>query len=177
MYSKCSIIESLKRQNKATWLLTLRSTRTKKITIHCLVTKLCLTLLQPHGLQPTRLLCPWDFPCKNMEWVAISFSRGSFWPRDWTHIYCIGRRILYHWPTREAFTICTSTQKTFVEHLLWVGHWDKHVLKQAQIKINYKQRPEMCFKTDPNAGLQGARKGKITSDGGQGQAWNHRIFK
>ena len=29
-----------------------------------LVTQLYLTL-QPHGLQPTRLLCPWDSPCKN----------------------------------------------------------------------------------------------------------------
>ena len=28
------------------------------------VTQLCLTLL-PHGLQPTRLLCPWDFPDKS----------------------------------------------------------------------------------------------------------------
>ena len=26
--------------------------------------QLCL-MLQPHGLQPTRLLCPWDFPGKN----------------------------------------------------------------------------------------------------------------
>ena len=31
----------------------------------CLVTKSCPTLLYPHGLQPTRLLCPWDFPGKN----------------------------------------------------------------------------------------------------------------
>ena len=34
-----------------------------------------------------------------LEWVAISFSRGSFRPRDQTHISCvscIGRRILYH---------------------------------------------------------------------------------
>ena len=30
-----------------------------------LVAKLCPTLLQPNGLQPTRLLCPWDFPGKN----------------------------------------------------------------------------------------------------------------
>ena len=29
--------------------------------------------LWPHGLQPTRLLCPWDFP---REWVAISSFRG-----------------------------------------------------------------------------------------------------
>ena len=45
----------------------------------------------------------WDFPGK--KWVVISFSRGSSWPRDWTHISCvscIGRWILNHWATREA---------------------------------------------------------------------------
>ena len=31
----------------------------------CLVAKSCLTLLQPCGPQPARLLCPWDFPGKN----------------------------------------------------------------------------------------------------------------
>ena len=30
-----------------------------------LVAKLCPTLSQPHGLQPSRLLCPRDFPSKN----------------------------------------------------------------------------------------------------------------
>ena len=43
----------------------------------CLVTKSCLTLYRPHGLSSARLLCPWDFPDKNWEWVAISFCRGS----------------------------------------------------------------------------------------------------
>ena len=27
----------------------------------CSVTQSCPTLLRPHGLQPSRLLCPWDF--------------------------------------------------------------------------------------------------------------------
>ena len=31
----------------------------------CPVEKSCLTLLQPHGLFPVRLLCSWDFPCKD----------------------------------------------------------------------------------------------------------------
>ena len=59
----------------------------------------------PHGLQPARLLCPWNFPGKNTEWVAISFSRGSSRPRGQTWvscISCIGGRVLYHWTTREA---------------------------------------------------------------------------
>ena len=34
-----------------------------------------------------------------LDWVAISFSRGSSWPSDRTHVShvsCIGRRIRYH---------------------------------------------------------------------------------
>ena len=30
--------------------------------------------LRPHGLQPTRLLCPWDFPGKSTGVGAIAFS-------------------------------------------------------------------------------------------------------
>ena len=32
---------------------------------------------------------------KILEWVAISSSRGSSQPRDWTHVSCTGRQILY----------------------------------------------------------------------------------
>ena len=39
-----------------------------------------------HGISQARIL----------EWVAISYSRGSSWPKDQTHIFCIGRWILYH---------------------------------------------------------------------------------
>ena len=58
----------------------------------------CLTL-QPHGLQPTRLLCPWDFQSRILELVMISYSRGSSQPKNQTLISCIsciGRWILYH---------------------------------------------------------------------------------
>ena len=37
-----------------------------------------------------------------LEWVAISFSRGSSWPMDQTCVSWIGRQILHHWTTREA---------------------------------------------------------------------------
>ena len=39
---------------------------------------------------------------RTLEWGAISFSRGSFWFRDWTHISFIGRWILYCPGTWEA---------------------------------------------------------------------------
>ena len=37
-----------------------------------------------------------------LEWVAISFSRGSSQPRGRTSISCISRWVLSHWATREA---------------------------------------------------------------------------
>ena len=42
------------------------------------------------------------FQARILEWIAISFSRGSSGPRDQTCIFCIGRCILYYLATREA---------------------------------------------------------------------------
>ena len=33
---------------------------------------------------------------EDLEWVSVSFSRGSSWIRDRTCVSCIGRWILYH---------------------------------------------------------------------------------
>ena len=52
--------------------------------------------------KPTRLLCPWDFPARVLEWVGISYSRGSCCSKDRTcvpYIFCTGRCIIYHWAT------------------------------------------------------------------------------
>ena len=54
----------------------------------CLAAQLCLTL-QHHGLKSARLLCTWDFPGKNMEWITILFSRRPSRPRDRTQVSCI----------------------------------------------------------------------------------------
>ena len=35
--------------------------------------------VRPHRRKPTRLPRPWDFPGKNTEWVAISFSNAWKW--------------------------------------------------------------------------------------------------
>ena len=36
-----------------------------------------------------------------LEWVALSFSRGSSWPRDQTRVSCIVGRFFTIWGTRE----------------------------------------------------------------------------
>ena len=58
--------------------------------------------LQPHGLQPTRPLCPRTFPGKNTGVVAMPSSRGSSQPRDWTQVYHIAGKFFIIWATREA---------------------------------------------------------------------------
>ena len=55
-----------------------------------------------------RLLCPWDFPGKILEWVAISYSWESSQPRDQTHVSrvsCIDRWIPYHCALWEAVNV------------------------------------------------------------------------
>ena len=42
------------------------------------------------------------FQARALEWVAISFSRGSSRPRDWTCVSCIAGRRFTIWATREA---------------------------------------------------------------------------
>ena len=65
----------------------------------CLVIKSCLTLCYPTDWSLLGSSVHGIFQARILEWVAISFSRGSSWPRDQTHISCIGRWIHYHWAT------------------------------------------------------------------------------
>ena len=71
----------------------------------CSVTQSCPTLCDLMDYSQPGSSVHGIFQAKILEWVAISFSRGSYQPRDQTHISCIGRQILYHWMTWEAHTI------------------------------------------------------------------------
>ena len=43
-----------------------------------------------------------NFQARVLEWGAISFSRGSSWARDRTHVSCIVGRCFTIWATREV---------------------------------------------------------------------------
>jgi len=43
------------------------------------------------------------FQARVLEWVAISFSRESSWPRDWTQVSCIVGRHFTVWATRKSY--------------------------------------------------------------------------
>ena len=66
-----------------------------------LVPKPCLTLAIPWTVARQGSSVHRIFQARILKWVAISLSRGSSWPRDWTQVSCLAdsllhcRRILY----------------------------------------------------------------------------------
>ena len=67
----------------------------------------CLILCNPMHYSP-----PGIFQARILEWVAISYSRQSFWPKDQTHVSCIscaGRRILYHFILYHSLSLFIIT--------------------------------------------------------------------
>ena len=56
----------------------------------CVCAQLCPTLCNPMDYScPPVSSVHGIFQARILEWVAILFSRGSSWPRDWTHISCV----------------------------------------------------------------------------------------
>ena len=80
---------------------------------------LCLTLYNPRDCSPPGSSVHGSFQSRILEWVAISFSRGSSWPRDWTYVSCvscIGREILYHMGSSFPWPILKNNlYKVFLE--------------------------------------------------------------
>ena len=67
-----------------------------------LVAQLCPTLCNPMDCSPPGSSVPEIFQARILEWVAISFSRGSSQPRDRTQASCTAGRFFTNWATREA---------------------------------------------------------------------------
>ena len=63
------------------------------------------------------------FQARILEWIDISFSRGSSQPRDWTQISPIVDRRFTIWATREVlFTDYTTLKKFLYFCLLQFSH-------------------------------------------------------
>ena len=59
-----------------------------------------------------------------LKWVAISFSRGSSWLRDWTHVSCIaGGFFTTEPPGKPPTHTHTHTHTHPHTHLEYLGGW------------------------------------------------------
>ena len=64
--------------------------------------QLCLTLWDPMDCSSPCSSVHCTFQARILEWVAIPFSKGSFWPRDQIQVSCIAGKFFTIWATREA---------------------------------------------------------------------------
>ena len=62
----------------------------------------CPSLCDPMDCSPPGSSVHWILQARILEWVAISFSRGSSQLRDRTQVSCIAGRRFTLWATREA---------------------------------------------------------------------------
>ena len=62
-----------------------------------LVAQLCPALCDPMDCSPPGSVVHGILQGRVLEWVAIPFSRGSSWPRNWTRVSCITGRFFAIW--------------------------------------------------------------------------------
>ena len=88
------------------------------------------------------------FQASISEWGAISCSRGSSWPRDWTCISCIswiGRQILYHCAIWKANINYLSHFVYLAVWLLFYDGWFQIAIKVGLIpKSSYFMNTPIC---------------------------------
>ena len=78
----------------------------------CQVASVTFNSLQPYGLQPTRLLCPWDSPGKNTG-AGCHFLLQGLFPTQGSNLhllrllYC--RHILYCWRNSDQIRSVTQS--------------------------------------------------------------------
>ena len=78
-----------------------------------------------------------------LEWIAISFSRGSSRPRDRTRVSCIVDRCFTVWATREVILYgCNSQHPQNNDNSNTKDHWSQiiitNMVKMKQLEILWK---------------------------------------
>ena len=101
----------------------------------CSIAKPCPTLCDPVDCSLPGSSVHGIFQARVLEWIAISFSRGSSWPRDRTHVSCIGRWILCHWVPGKPFDIITFTLFLFSKIEIIVG--TQYMLRDFSLRAGW----------------------------------------
>ena len=108
------------------------------------IAQLCPTLCDPmdcnlpgssvHGILQARIL----------EWVAISFSKGSSQPRDWTWVSCLVGRRFNLWATREV-PHASKVMLKILQTSTWTGNFQ-------MFKLDFAKAEELEIKLPKSVG-------------------------
>ena len=88
----------------ATWFLYIKVV----VVVVVLVAQFCSTLCNPLDYSPPGSFVQGILQARILEWVAIPFSRRSFWPKAWTQVFCTAGWFFTIWATREDLCKCTD---------------------------------------------------------------------
>ena len=106
------------------------------------------------------------FQARVLEWIAISFSRGSFCPRDQTHISCVAGRFFTAEPLRKPtvdYYSAIKKNEIMPFAVTWVGleililsevshtDTDKYHTISLICRIKEKDTNELIYKTETDS--------------------------
>ena len=93
-----------------------------------------------------------------LEWVAISFSRGSSQPRDQAHISCIAGRFFTIWATWKAHNTVHTIRNLNIHWKDWCYSWSSTSLVTWCEETTHWKRP-WCWE-------------RVTAKEGAGKGWD-----
>ena len=111
------------------------------------------------------------FQARTLERIAISYSRGSSWPRDWTHVSCIAGVFFTVWATSETreemnslknsemkktsrcMDLCVPGWAASLSHA-WKHHWNLGPCLQGSQTRGVRDKPFRGRWCPPRAGLR-----------------------
>ena len=93
----------------------------------------CRTLCNPMDCSPPGFSVHEILQARILEWVAVSFSRGSSWPRDQTWVFCIAGRFFTIWATREVPIYSLGAVKRDLNHPWWCSITWAHFSEQPGV--------------------------------------------
>ena len=93
---------------------------------------------------PARLLCPWIFQARILEWVAIPFSGGSSPPRDQSQVSCIAGRFFAIWTTKNFQLVANHgsyplwyIQQCRIQNVQWLYNFYNHAIWHEFYKVYF----------------------------------------
>ena len=76
--------------------------------------------LWPHGLWPTRLLCPWDYLGKNTGLGCHFFLQGIFPTQGLNQVSCTAGRFFTIWAPREALSFLITFKCSYLHDFIFL---------------------------------------------------------
>ena len=113
----------------------------------------CLTLCDPTDCSLPGFSVHGIFPARILDWVAISSSRGSSWPRHQTHISCIAGRSFMAEPPGKSVNFeyrSVNCQDQFHSYWYFISYIDVYNLHAAILFLVWKNTNSVLTGWDEN---------------------------